>query len=99
MHLRVVTPYKLISHEYANIRKLYFIIPCNIYFFHIFRVEIMSVCIFEIFQYFMVKVSLFHETLREEGETSIYAGAQKSDQVRQLDHKISLKNLLKPYIV
>ena len=29
----------------------------------------------------MVKVSLFHETLGEEGETSIYAGAQKSDQV------------------
>ena len=30
----------------------------------------------------MVKVSLFHETLGEEGETSIYAGAQKSDQVK-----------------
>ena len=39
---------------------------------------------FEIFQNFMVKVSLFHEALGEEGETSIYAGAKKSDQVRQL---------------
>ena len=43
MHLRVVTPYKLISHETANIRKLYFTIACNIYFFQIFQVEIMSV--------------------------------------------------------
>ena len=32
----------------------------------------------------MVKVSLFHEALGEEGETSIYASAKKSDQVRQL---------------
>ena len=47
----------------------------------------------------MVKVSLFHETLGEEGETSIYTGAQKSDQVRQLDHKMSLKYLFKLYIV
>ena len=54
---------------------------------------------FEIFQYFMVKVSLFHETLGEEGETSIYAGAQKSDQVRQWDYKMSLKYLFKLYIV
>ena len=42
MRLRVFAPYKLISHENANIRKLYFIIACNIYFFQIFRVEIMS---------------------------------------------------------
>ena len=47
----------------------------------------------------MIKVSLFHEILGEEGETSIYAGAQKSDQVRQLDHKMSLKYLFKLYIV
>ena len=47
----------------------------------------------------MVKVSLFYETLGEEGETSIYAGAQKSDQVGQLDHKKSLKYLFKVYIV
>ena len=47
----------------------------------------------------MVKVSLFHETLVEEGETSIYAGAQNSDHVRQLDRKISLKYLFKLYIV
>ena len=53
---------------------------------------------FEIYQYFMVKVSLFHETLGEEGEMFIYAGAQKSDQVRQLDHKMSLKYLFKLYI-
>ena len=30
MFLRLVTPYKLISHENANIRKVYFIIACNI---------------------------------------------------------------------
>ena len=47
----------------------------------------------------MVKVSLFHETLEEEGETSIYAVAQKSDQVRHLHHKMSLKYLFKLYIV
>ena len=47
----------------------------------------------------MVKVSLFHETLGEEEETTIYAGAQKSDQVRQLDHKMSLKYLFKLYIL
>ena len=47
----------------------------------------------------MIKVSLFHETLEKEGETSIYAGAQKSDQVRHLDHKMSLKYLIKLYIV
>ena len=47
----------------------------------------------------MVKVSLFHETLGEEGETSICAGARKLDQVRQLDHKMSLKYLFKLYIV
>ena len=34
----------------------------------------------------MVKVSLFHETLGEEGEMSICAGAHKSDQVRRLGH-------------
>ena len=33
MHLRVVTPYDLISHENANIRKVYFIIAWYIYFF------------------------------------------------------------------
>ena len=32
MHLRVVTPYKLISHENANIRKVYFIIAWHKYF-------------------------------------------------------------------
>ena len=35
--LRVVTPYKLISHEYANIRKVYFIIAWHIYFFQNFQ--------------------------------------------------------------
>ena len=45
----------------------------------------------------MVKVSLFHETLGKEGETSIYVGAQKSDWVRKLDHKMSLKYLFKLY--
>ena len=43
MFLKVVTPYKLIYHENANIRKVYFIIACNIYFFQIFQVEIMFV--------------------------------------------------------
>ena len=33
MHLRVVTSYKLISHENANIRTVYFIIAWHIYFF------------------------------------------------------------------
>ena len=36
MHLRVVTPYKLISHENENIRKVYFIIAWHIHIFQIF---------------------------------------------------------------
>ena len=41
MHLRLVTPYILISSQNATIRKLYFIIACNIYSFQFFWVVIM----------------------------------------------------------
>ena len=39
MHLRVVTPYKLISRENADIRKVYFIIAWHIYFFQNFQLQ------------------------------------------------------------
>ena len=39
MHLRVVTPHKLISLENANIRKVYFIFGWQIYFFQNFQLQ------------------------------------------------------------
>ena len=48
MHLRVVTPYKLIPHENANIRKVYFIVAWHIYFLQNFQLQ------FNLFGHFLV---------------------------------------------
>ena len=48
MHLRIDNPHKLISHENANIRKVYFIIAWHIYVFQNFPLQ------FNLFSNFLV---------------------------------------------
>ena len=48
MHLRVVTPYKLISRENPKTYMLCFIIACKIYICNIFQLQFTPICSFSI---------------------------------------------------